>query len=413
MRFKHLFNIVMYSFFMIVPLVPFKAKVFFFPLSADFIIGGAAILMGILSILFDSRKDRDRFSIIRDKKIMTLGLLILLFLALALVSVTYAENKGAAVSEALRFMEYVMIFYLILINADEAFINRGLFLIYMAIVFSALYGIVQFIFNLSNFEAGAYFNRGRVFATFANPNYWGAAVNLIIFYPIILMIENKDERRVRNIVLLILLLVNLVLSFTRGSWLGFGLGLVIIALIRYRKALVSLPFLAGALFIIPFTRSRIMSIINFKSDTWGTSMQRIKLWKTTYYMFRDHFWTGVGNGNYLTWYPRYIKKYPQLNLWRPEVTAHNSYLKIFAELGIFGGLLFAGIYGALLYITVTIYKNTGRYKIHALALLGFWTAYLFQNFFNNLMFIPQLNIFAWIITAMLFKGAYIENQEVK
>lgn len=409
MKLKNYFNILIYSFLLIVPLIPLKAKVLFFPLSADFIIGGFAILVGVIDLIMNYKKNDAKFLIFKDKKVRVLTILIIVFILMSIFSLFYASSKTAVISETMRFMEYVIIFYLILINADTKFVNRGMMLFYISMLVSAAYGIFQFAFNLSSFEVGSYVNRGRVYATFDNPNYWGAAVNLIIFFPLISYIENKKDRKIYNVVIFIMLLANLILSFTRGSWLGFALGLLFLAVIKYRKWLLAIPFVAGGSMLIPFIRERLLSILQFQDTTLG----RIKLWKTGWYMFKDHFWLGVGNGNFLTYYPEYIKKHPTLTVYKNQATVHNSYLKMFAELGIFGGLIFTGIYGMMFYMTYSLLKKTKKYKVHVLAFLGFLIAYLFQNLLNNLMFIPQLNVFVWIITAMLYKGVYLENKEEK
>lgn len=409
MKLKNYFNILIYSFLLIVPLIPFKAKISFLPLSADFIIGGLAIFVGVIDLILNYKKEKRDFSILKDKKVRVLSILIIVFLVMSLFSLSYAASKTAVISEAMRFLEYVILFYLILLNADKKFINRGLLLFYISMLASAAFGIFQFVFNLSGYEVGGYLGRGRVYGTFENPNYWGAAVNLIIFYPLISYIENKKDRKAYNIVIFFVLFANLILSFTRGSWLGFGLGLVFLAIIRYRKWLISLPFIGGAAMLLPFIRKRLVSILQFQDTTLG----RIKLWKTGWYMFKDHFWLGVGNGNFLTYYPEYIKKHPTLTVYKTQATVHNSYLKMLAELGIFGGLLFTGIYGLMFYMIYSLLKITKKYKVQIIAFLGFWIAYLFQNLLNNLMFIPQLNVFVWIITAMLYKGVYLENQEEK
>lgn len=409
MKLKNYFNILIYSFLLIVPLIPFKAKVSFLPLSADFIIGGLAIFVGIIDVLVNYKKDSSKYNILKDKKVRIFSILIIIFILMSLFSLSYAASKTAVISEAMRFLEYVILFYLILINADKRFVNRGLMLFYISMLLAAAFGLFQFIFNLSGYEVGGYLGRGRVYGTFDNPNYWGAAVNLIIFYPLINYIENNKKRKAYNLVIFVALFVNLILSFTRGSWLGFGLGLLFLAIIKYRKWLISLPFLGAGAMLLPFIRERLVSILQFQDTTLG----RIKLWKTGWYMFKDHFWLGVGNGNFLTYYPEYIKKHPTLTVYKTQATVHNSYLKMLAELGIFGGLIFTGIYGMMFYMTYSLLKRTKKYKVIVLAFLGFWTAYLFQNLLNNLMFIPQLNVFVWIITAMLYKGVYLENQEEK
>jgi putative inorganic carbon (HCO3(-)) transporter len=406
MRLKNIFNIIMYSFIMIVPMVPIKVKVLLFPMSPDFIIGGLAILTGLGYIAVNYRKYK-AMSILKERSIIITTALIVLFVAMSLLSVLYAVNKGAVVSEALRFLEYAFLFFLVLTIADSNFIERGLLLFYIVMILACVFGIVQFVFNLSSFTVGGAFGRGRVYSTFVNPNYWGAAVNLVIFFPIIYLIEGNKEYRVYNLVALGLFFINLILSFTRGAWLGFGLGLLLLCIIRYRKVLLAFPAMLIAAFAIPFTRHRLLSAVDLNNV--GTS-ERLTLWKTGWIMFKEHFWTGVGNGNYLYRYAEYIKRFPELYLGRKQFSVHNSYIKMFAELGIFGGTIFILIYLMLVYLTYKVYRESRKYKLYALAFLAFWTAYLFQNFFNNLMFIPQLNVFVWIITAMLFKGLYLEGR---
>jgi O-antigen ligase len=288
-------------------------------------------------------------------------------------SITYAKNRGAAVNETLRFLEYACIFYLVLLNADSRFIKRGLFLFCTSMVIASLFGIFQYIFNLSTFTAGAYFGKGRVYATFENPDYWGAVINLVIFYPLIYMIENKKGKRVLNGILFVLFFINLLFSCTAGSWTGFAVGLFVIALLRYRRTLFAVPVLAVVGFAVPAVRNRLLSIFNLNEHN---NFVRLKLWKTGLKMFKDYPLGGVGNGNYLARYVEYIKRYKELNAGRNQYSVHNSYIKMLAELGIFGGISFVAIYLTLLSMAYKVYKNSREYKFYALALLGFWGAYL-------------------------------------
>lgn len=405
---KRLFNIILYSFFMIVPLMPLKVKVSFIPVSADFILGGLAIVVGLIYACIAFFKNKKAFDIFKDRKVIFLTISIIVFVVISLVSTLYAVNKPAAVAETIRFLEYAAIFYLILLISDDQFIKKGLILFYIVMIFASLFGIIQFAFNLSGFhDVGVPFGRGRIYSTFENPNYWGAAVNLVIFVPIIDLIEGKMFNKLYDYIAIIIFMFNLILSFTRGSWVGFALGIVTLFAIRYRKALISVPCGIAVLLAVPSTRGRIFSIFNPDNLT---NMERLKLWKTGLIMFKDHFWTGVGNGNYLYRYKEYIIKYRDLYLGRNQFSVHNSFIKMFAELGIFGGISFILIYASLAYIIYKSYKYSKKYKLYILAFIAFLITYYFQNLFNNLMFIPQLNVFVWIIAAMLFKGTYIEKQ---
>ena len=66
----------------------------------------------------------------------------------------------------------------------------------------------------------------------------------------------------------------------------------------------------------------------------ATMALRLTYWRVGWRMFREHFWTGVGLKNFGIAYPKY--QY----LGAGEVKeAHNSFLQIFCETGIVGGLL--------------------------------------------------------------------------
>lgn len=409
---ERLFKICIYTFIMVVILVPNKVKISSIPISSDLFLGGMAILCFFIYAVKEIKKNHKLNDIFKDKTIRYYSFILIAFIALSLFSITYAKNKVSVITETMRFCEYVFLFYSIIIIADKKFIKNSLRLFYLVMVFAALGGLFQFIFNLSSFHAsGILFNRGKIYSTFVNPNYWGAAVNLVIYYPIIRMIQkNTNEKKIYNLITFIILLANLLLTYTRGAWLGFAVGLIILGIIYYKKILYVVPVGIVSIFAVPSLRNRFISIFDLNNFT---NDERFKLWKTGFIMFKDHFIKGVGNGNYLDMYGSYVKLYPQLYLQRDKFSVHNSYIKMFAELGIFGGIIFILIYVFLAYISYKCFKGLKNVKMKAcaLALTCFWGAYLFQNFFNNLMFIPQLNVFAWILSAMLYKEYLIEKKE--
>ncbi|MEG0331790.1 MAG: O-antigen ligase family protein [Clostridium sp.] len=408
MKLKNILNIILYTFIIVVPLVPVKTKISFIPISADTVFGGLAILLGIIYIIKCYIKDRSYLDILKSTHMKVLAVFIILFTVLSLASILYAQNKVIVVSEAIRFIEYALVFYIVLIVADNDFIRKGLAIFYVVMIVAALFGISQFIFDLSSFKdatSSMMLDRGRIYSTFENPNYWGAAINMVIFYPIICFIEKKGSR-IYNLLVFALFFVNLILTETRGSWLGFFLGFTIIAIVRYRKMLLALPVLIGGALLVPGIRLRFLSIFDFASLGENT---RVKIWRTGLEMLKDHPLLGVGNGNFYYRYYEYITVHKELYATRTLFTAHNSYIKMFAELGIIGGASFIMIYSSLTYLIIKAYRFGKRYKLATLSFIGFIASYLFQNFLNNLMFIPQLNVMVWIIAAMLYKGYYIEN----
>lgn len=399
MKLHKCFNFFVVIFCALVPLLPMKEKVGPIPLSADFIIGSVIILCGFLIIL-KSKSAKDFSWVFNSKRLVILTILICAFSVLAFLSVLYARNKGAVITEGLRFLEYVLIFYMILGLSDQKTINKCLKIFYYSMIIASICGVMQFIFKFDKFPAGVILGKGRLYATFVNPNYWGAAVNLVIFYPIINIIERKKIKL--NILLFLLFFFNLFLSATRGSWIGFGLGLLALGFIKYRRLVWISIGLFLSMFILPITRTRLLQMFNIN--------ERIKLLRTGLLMFRDNTLKGVGNGNYIFEYKHYVYWHKELFLGRDKFSLHNSYLKMFVELGVFGGILFIAIYALLFKIIYDIYKATIHNKQWTLAFICFAFSYLVQNLSNNLMFIPQLNVFVWIISALLIKGMHLQDK---
>ena len=70
-------------------------------------------------------------------------------------------------------------------------------------------------------------------------------------------------------------------------------------------------------------------------------MTRLALWKAGARMFGDHLFTGTGAGTFVIVYGEsYINRKVGDNTWR---AAHNSYIQIAAELGIFGLMIWLSI----------------------------------------------------------------------
>ena len=361
------------------------------------------IVCGFVGLIVMLLKREKILMLFSEGSIKFLTVFIILFMIISFSSIVYADNKAKAISEGLRFLEYIMIFYFIVILCDSKTIDRSFKLFYIIMLIASCYGVLQFVFKWpSDYSAGGLLGRGRIFATFVNPNYWGAAINLVIFYPLINLFERKNKNNIYDIIALAIFFFNLFFSSTRGSWLGFVLGVFTLGLIKYRKQATYALGIIFAMLLLPITRTRFLDLFNVT--------ERFNLWKTGIYMFKDNFWFGVGNGNYISEYRNYVViKHKELYLGKKEFSVHNSYLKMLAELGIFGGITFTIIYMSIFYISFRIYKESIKYKQYALAFLGFGVSYLFQNFSNNLIFIPQLNVFTWILCAMLYKGYKLEK----
>jgi len=76
----------------------------------------------------------------------------------------------------------------------------------------------------------------------------------------------------------------------------------------------------------------------------ATMFLRLTYWRTGAAMIADDFWTGTGPGNFVVMYPRF--KYVGAG---ETDHAHNDYLQIFAETGVFGALAFCAFWGVFVW----------------------------------------------------------------
>lgn len=103
----------------------------------------------------------------------------------------------------------------------------------------------------------------RAISTSVNPNSFGgvltvvaalAAPQLITRYPI-------TGKRWHAVPILLVLVVCLLLTFSRGAMTAFGAALVFISVLRYRRALIVLALIALALLVLPWTQAYIQHFI--------------------------------------------------------------------------------------------------------------------------------------------------------
>jgi len=280
---------------------------------------------------------------------------------------------------------------------------------------AALQGIYQFLFQVGP-EGFVLFDRFmRAYGTFEQPNPYGGYLGLTLPVALGLAVVaalglGRWSRSWRWFTLTAagtsaaLMLTALVMSWSRGAWLGFGAAVVGMAVALVVKsgrgavltvilvALVVYTLLAGGLAQVP--PSLIQRFSDFVpylgvSDVRGTEitdanfavLERLAHWQAAWEMWTDHPWLGVGIGNYEPVYPRYAL--PQWPL--PLGHAHNYYLNIAAEGGIVGLSAYVLLWSiALLQAWRAVRRGSGWQLGLALGVLGVVVHLSVHNFVDNL-----------------------------
>lgn len=184
---------------------------------------------------------------------------------------------------------------------------------------------------------------GRVVSTFENPNMLG--LYLILLLPMLAagFIGEKNWWKKPGFILSFAAgAACLIYTWARGAWLGFLFSAAVFMLMWNRRTMGVL--IAGVLALpvaIPFFPKSIVSRFASIGNLTDTSTNyRVYIWRGTVNMLSDYWLTGIGVGEqaFNRIYPYYsfagIEKAPH---------AHNLFLQLFIEVGIFGFALFVAL----------------------------------------------------------------------
>lgn len=299
----------------------------------------ALVIVGFVSLYLDMSVDRKRLLVFFPiNKYICMYALVYLLATFASVSRSDSLYVGAVTV-------CFVLFFIVFTNSVGT--RRQLRGIVIAMVWAGLvvaaYGIVQFMFPDSFSESwmdeDMFDYSFRVYSTLQNPNVLGEYFLLIIPFAFACLITSKSSQgRVFYALCVLLMLVCLVLTYSRGAYIGIILAVAVFLVLLDRRFIFPGIVLAViAFFAMPTTFiERLLSI----GDTTDTSTSyRLFIWLGTIAMLKDYWFCGVGPGQgaYMKVYPVYA--YSAISA--PH--SHNLFLQITCDTGVSGLFLFIAI----------------------------------------------------------------------
>lgn len=200
-----------------------------------------------------------------------------------------------------------------------------------------------------------YFNgQRRIFSTLHNPNPFGSYLLIVLLLSFgILMFKNLKRYKILSMAYIILGLLLLLFSYSRGAWLGLISGILfflgsVLVIGKYefstKKIIMSIITISLFLIIIsslylPTERimTRFESIFEISNNS---NSYRLMQYRTSLSMIKDKPFLGFGIGQY----PLAFENYKPNNINRIHLHVHNIFLHIAVETGLFGLIAFMYIF---------------------------------------------------------------------
>ena len=199
--------------------------------------------------------------------------------------------------------------------------------------------------------------QGRPGWVTGDPNYFALTAVLCLPFGLILGQERQVRwERLFYIGCALVTLVAMMLAGSRGGFLGLLVSGFVIAWYsrnRVRQLVVGTIVLAAVLMLAP--SSPLTRLLWPDASDQSSTETHKALLVAGLRMFSEHFWTGVGVGNF----KRTVRTYMDPG-YDVEAVAHNTYVEVGAELGIVGLLVFAGILFFTFRSLRQIRRQTGR-----------------------------------------------------
>jgi len=358
-----------------------------------------------------------------------LSLLLILFFLLAALSVFAAQNQTWGLRKLLVFASIFPLFFLVqaLVKKEEHY-KKLVYIIIGGATVSAVIALAQFLaqfvfgqeaivafwaahivplFSGASFGALVASNPSwqvniggqtvmRAIGLFPDPHMLAFYLGLTSPFALVMLFFEKHRRGLWFAIYCLLAAV-LLLTFSRGGYLGLLAGLMVFFIFAWRKIkgkgkrfFVALCLFAAAMLLLAGwpVAMRLASSFNMQE---GSNMGRLNIWQDSWQVIKNNFIIGVGLGNY----PLAVDFSGN---YRSSVTSHNLYLDIWAETGIFGLLawllLLFGAAGAAI-------KKINRFPVVALGTLAGLAYFFTHSFFETAIFNPTVLSFLMIVLGLL------------
>ncbi len=361
-------------------------------LTVDFVGGTVFKIMQLQFLIIHAKDIYIAFSMHKNRVVKSfLIFFAILFTIISLTEVIYFNN---ILLKSIPLFLTIVAIYIYFSYYDN--LEKVLYMIWAVMIISAIYSLFAPTVNPWTFRRSG----GTV-----DPNEYSMQLLTVIFFTIYLYIKNK------NIIFLLgslgLFFYSLLFAGSKSSILVLGIVSLYAIIVKFDfvvKKILSLKGLIGIIIVIAilfsynFSSIKAVSGMEERAHSTGTMHQRFMAWKAGSEMIRDNFLLGTGFDSFAKSSVNYLDKY--LSQY-DGLAAHNIFVKLFAETGVFPFIAFIV---ALIYLFTTNFTQILRSDYFWLSLAAYATILMGMTLsliYNKFFWFPLAFLtYATMITSM-------------
>ncbi len=356
-------------------------------------------------------------------RVTPIHLLVLLYWGIATVATALSPVKVAAATGLVKLTLYLLLFALMARVLRSPRFRSWIITLFLHIaLIVSVYGLRQWFFGAKALATwvdptSTSAKLTRVYSYLGNPNLLaGYLVPAVVLSLAAIFAWQRLLPRLLAVTMFIVNSACLVLTYSRGGWIGFVISIFVFLVLWVYWYSVQLPskwrplampvLLGGSagvialavLFVEP-VRDRVASIFVGREDS--SNNFRMNVWSAVLEMIRDRPILGIGPGN-----NAFNKIYPLYQ--RPRYTALSAY-SVFLEIAVETGFI-----GALCFLWLLIVTfNQGVQQLGRLRMLanpdGFWlmgaiaaiAGILSHGLVDTVWYRPEVSTLWWLMVAIV------------
>ena len=323
----------------------------------------------------------------------------LVFLGLFAVSLPWAPDFRQGIRFVTRLMAPFVTYLIISDLLDLTMVRRVIKAMYVSSVIPITYGFYEFFIGGGNQVTEGYV---RVQSCFNHPAHFSMYLMFMFCLAYATLLSGRSRNNTVLSVYLGLILILLVATYTRISWLGTMVCFVYLSWVYGRRRYAIMAGIIGAL-VLPVLGGEILArmqdIESFLTsddllDRNNSMGWRFYFWSNLIEAWKSSPWIGFGTGSSIVFGKELM------GVW---TSPHNGYLRVLYETGLVGLLAFIWVLGTMINQALRLLRQNLNEEIKLIAhiYVTMMLGYIILNLTDNILEYYEVAIYNWAILSLV------------